>query len=121
MPVDPFTERLARVRQRFMSSLENKIEDSYADLPKLSGDGREVTDMVGETYRRIHGIVGVGPTVGFAATGKAAKIAENVLLGPHAAVRGLVSNEVDALTKALNALREAARQELQATSSTSAL
>jgi chemotaxis protein histidine kinase CheA len=103
------------VRHRFISSLESKIEDTYADLPKLTGEGRDVIDALGETYRRIHGIVGVGPTVGFAATGKAARAVENVLLGPYRATRGLVATEVDAFRKALHALREAARQELQAT------
>ena len=72
MPIDSFAEHLARVRQRFVSSLESKIEDTYSDLPKLSGEGRGVTDALGETYRRIHGIVGVAPTLGFAATGQAA-------------------------------------------------
>jgi chemotaxis protein histidine kinase CheA len=115
MPADLFAERLARVRQRFASSLENKIEDTYADLPKLSGDGRDVTDTLRETYRRIHGIVGVAPTVGFVATGNAARTVENVLFGPYRATRGLVSNEAEALRKALHVLREAARQELQAT------
>jgi hypothetical protein len=115
MPIDLFAERLARVRQRFASSLESKIEDTYADLPKLCGDGHDVVDVLGETYRRIHGIVGVSPTVGFVATGKAAKTVENVLLGPYRATRGLLATEVDAFGKALHALRETARQELQAT------
>ena len=115
MSSDLFAERLARVRQRFISSLESKIEDTYAALPKLSGDGRDVTRALEETYRRIHGIVGVGPTVGFAATGKAARTVENVLLGPYRATRVLASTEADALTKALHVLREAARQELQTT------
>jgi chemotaxis protein histidine kinase CheA len=115
LPADPFAERLARVRQRFIASLESKIEVTRADLPKLSGEGRDVATAVEETYRRIHGIVGVGPTVGFAATGKAAKTVEDVLLGPYRAARGLVVNEIDDLKKALQALHEAAQQELQAT------
>jgi hypothetical protein len=115
MPADPFTERLARVRQRFVTTLESKIEDTYTDLPKISGDGPDVTATLDETYRRIHGIVGIGPTVGFAATGKAAKTVECVLLGPYRAARGLIPNEIDALRKALHALREAAQQELQST------
>jgi chemotaxis protein histidine kinase CheA len=115
MAVDPFSVRIDRVRQRFLSGLESKIEDTYADLPKLFGEGHSVTDTLGETYRRIHGIVGIGPTVGFPATAKAAKTVENVLLGPYRASRGLVSNEVDALKKALHVLREAAHREVQIT------
>jgi recombinational DNA repair ATPase RecF len=38
MAVDPFAERLARVRQRFVSALESKIEDTYAAIPDLSGE-----------------------------------------------------------------------------------
>jgi chemotaxis protein histidine kinase CheA len=114
MPADPFTERLAQVCQRFATTIESKIEDTYTDLPKLAGDDVDPATL-GETYRRIHGIVGVGPTVGFALTGKAAKTVESVLFGPHRAARGLVPNEVEALRKALDALRETARQELQAT------
>ena len=116
MAADLFAERLARVRQRFVSTLASKIEDTYAALPKLSGEGGDVTDTLEETYRRIHGIVGVGPSVGFVATGKAAKTVENVLLAPYRSTRGLASNEADALKKALQVLRETAQQELQTTS-----
>jgi chemotaxis protein histidine kinase CheA len=115
MPADPYAERLAKVRQRFVTTLESKIEDTYADLPKLSGGGTDVTGAMEETYRRIHGIVGIGPTVGFTATGKAARSVENVLLEPQRAARGLAPNEIDAFRKALHMLRETARQELQTT------
>lgn len=115
MPVASFNQRLALVRQRFVSTLESKIEDTYADLPKLSSDGRGVAETLDETYRRIHGIVAVGATVGFPATGKAARMVENVLLGPHQAARALAANELAALKKALHALRQTAEQELQAT------
>ena len=115
MPADPYAERLAKVRQRFVTTLESKIEDTYADLPKLSGGGTDVTGTMEETYRRIHGIVGIGPSVGFTATGKAARSVENVLLEPQRAARGLAPNEIDAFRKALHMLRETARQELQTT------
>jgi hypothetical protein len=42
MSTDPFTERLARVRHRYVSTIEGKIDDTYADLPKLVGDGPTV-------------------------------------------------------------------------------
>jgi hypothetical protein len=113
MVVDPFAERLARVRQRFISTLESKIEHSYADLPKLSGEGRDAIDTLGEAYRRMHDIAGVGPTIGFVATGRAAKTVENILLGPYRATRGLGAAEVDAFKKALHVLREAAQREVQ--------
>jgi chemotaxis protein histidine kinase CheA len=113
MPTDPFTERLDRVRHRYVSTIQSKIEDTYADLPKLVGEGPGVTMTLEETYRRIHGIIGIGLTVGFAATGKAAKAVENVLLEPHRAARGLASNEVNALKQALDALRDAVQRDLR--------
>jgi hypothetical protein len=91
---DPYAERLARVRQRFVSALESKIEDTYASIPDLSGDTSAVIETVGETYRRMHGIVGIGPTVGFSGTGRAARSLENILLLPHQAERGLTSEEM---------------------------
>src|ERR1700694_2696559 len=83
MPVDQFTERLAKVRHRFASTLESKIRDTYGALPNLSGDGGEVVETVEETYRRIHSTAGIGKAVGFAATGRAARNVENVLLPAH--------------------------------------
>ena len=38
MTVDAFADRLARVRQRFVSTLECKIDDVYKAIPKLSED-----------------------------------------------------------------------------------
>ena len=35
MTVDPFAERLARVRQRFVAGLESNIEDTYKAIPNL--------------------------------------------------------------------------------------
>ena len=113
MPTDPFTERLDRVRHRYVSTIQGKIEDTYADLPKLVGDGPGVTMTLEETYRRIHGIVGIGMAVGFAATGKAAKTVENVLFEPHRAARGLGPKEIDALKQALDVLRDTVQRDLQ--------
>jgi chemotaxis protein histidine kinase CheA len=113
MAVDPFTERLARVRERFVSALESKIEDTYAAIPVLSGETVDVIEAVEETYRRIHGIVGIGATVGFAGTGRAARHLENILLEPHQAERGLTVEEIATFKKALHTLREAAAGELR--------
>ena len=111
-----FAERLSRVRQRFITSLESKITDSYEALPVLVGEGATVNDAVAETYRRIHGITGIAPSVGFADTGRAARDAEVVLLMPFRERRGLKETELDAFRKALHGLRDAAQHELQATS-----
>ena len=113
MAVDPFTERLARVRERFVSALESKIEDTFAAIPDLSGATSAGVEAVGETYRRMHGLVGIGPTVGFAGTGRAARSLENILLPPHQAERGPTSQEIASFKIALHALREIAAHELQ--------
>jgi len=112
MSADPFTERLARVRHRYVSTIEGKINDTYADLPKLAGDGPGVATTLDETYRRIHGIVGIGLTVGFAATGQAAKTVENVLFEPHRTARGLGPNEINSLKQALDVLRDTVQRDL---------
>jgi hypothetical protein len=113
MAIDPFAERLARVRERFVSALESKIGDTFAAIPDLSGETAAVIETLGETYRRMHGIVGIGPTVGFAGTGRAARRLENILLEPHQAGRGLTSKELASFETALRALRETAAGELQ--------
>jgi chemotaxis protein histidine kinase CheA len=112
MSVDQFTERLAKVRHRFASTLESKIKDTYVALPRLSGDGDDLVDVLGETYRRIHSIAGIGKAVGFSATGRAARNVENVLMAAHFAGRGLKADEVAALKKELQSLRDAAQREL---------
>lgn len=109
---DQFTERLAQVRARFAAALPAKILETRAALPNLAGDNSNVVLIVGETYRRIHGICGVGPTVGLAATGSAARNAELVLLPAYRDSRALTLAEAASFKETLDALDEAARQEL---------
>ena len=71
MPVDRFSERLAKVRHRFMG--REAAFNGSRPFQSSSAKRPEVTEVVGEAYRRLHGIVGVGPTVGFTATGRAAR------------------------------------------------
>jgi hypothetical protein len=113
MTIDPFTDRLARVRHRFVSTLEGKIEDAYAAIPQLSNGVPAAAPTVAETYRCMHGIVGIGPTVGFPATGQAARDVEVVLRSPQQAKRGLTDGEIQTLNTRLDALREAAARELR--------
>jgi hypothetical protein len=112
MSADPFTERLAKVRHRFVSALNGKIDDACAAIPKLSGSAPAVVEAVDTAFRRMHGIGGVGPTLGFAATGRAARTAEHILLTPRHEQRGLTESEVALLNDALRGLRETATREL---------
>jgi chemotaxis protein histidine kinase CheA len=113
MTVDAFADRLARVRHRFVSTLEGKIDEAYAAVPKLSDIAPEAAATVAEGYRRIHGIVGIGSTVGFPATGRAARDVEDVLRGAYHDRRGLTADEILNFKKSIHALREAAARELQ--------
>lgn len=113
MQPEQFRNRLDAVRQRFASSLEGKIQDTVAELPLLCGDGDSVIDAVAASYRRIHDICGVGAAVGFAVTGRAAKHAEDVLVGAFRGRRGLGADELSRLEQALDALAAAAAGELR--------
>lgn len=113
MPVDPFADRLARVRHRFVSTLEGKLDEAYAALPKLSDGAPAAAEAVAEIYRSMHGMVGIGPTVGFPETGHAAQDVEDILRPPQHAGRGLTADEVLLFKQRLDALREAAARELQ--------
>jgi chemotaxis protein histidine kinase CheA len=113
MNVDAFADRLAKVRHRFVSTIEGKIRDAFETVPRLAATAPAAAADVAAAYRAMHGIVGIGPSVGFAATGHAARQAEEVLRGPHRDGRGLTSDEMSLLMTRLHALRETASRELQ--------
>jgi HPt (histidine-containing phosphotransfer) domain-containing protein len=113
MATDPFLDRLTRVRDRFAAKLASKIDETHAAIPQLSDAVPAAAAAVDEAYRCVHGIVGVGPTVGFPQSGRAAHDVENVLRSPRIENRGLTAGEIQALTKALQELRQAAACELQ--------
>jgi chemotaxis protein histidine kinase CheA len=113
MSVDAFADRLARVRHRFVSSLQSKIDDAFTSTAKLADLAPGAVAAVGETYRCMHGIVGVGPTVGFPVTGRAAHDVEELLRPAQQEGRGLRPDEILILKKRLIVLREAAARELR--------
>jgi hypothetical protein len=113
---DQFSERLDAIRIRFASALEDKIKDTYAELPHLSEAGVDVVNVVANAYRRIHGICGVGPMVGFGATGRAAKAVEGVLIDAYRSQRGLTAAETTRLEQTLGLLAAAAQAELRSNS-----
>lgn len=113
MTADPFTDRLARVRDRFAKTLAGKIDETFAAVPKLSSVAPSAAAAVAEAYRCVHGIVGVGPAVGFLATGNAARDVETVLQTAQHERRGLTAEEIELLTKTLQVLRAVAGRELR--------
>jgi chemotaxis protein histidine kinase CheA len=113
MSLDIFADRLARVRRRFVSTLQGRIDDTAASLDKLAAKAPAAGMAVGEAYRCVHGIVGVGPTVGFPATGRAAHDVEDLLRPAQNEHRGLSDGEMALLRQRLDALRGAAAREMQ--------
>jgi hypothetical protein len=110
---DEFETRLARVRHRFATTLESKIKGAVVSLDRMSHSQGGVIKHIADSYRNLHGICGIGPTVGFTATGEAARAAEGVLIQAHHEKRGLNEREVMGLKKALENLRVAATLELR--------
>lgn len=110
---DPFTERLALIRTRFASNLSRTIESVDSALPQLVGEGETVNAALATAHRSVHGLCGMGPTVGFVNTGKAARVVERILLQPLRAKRGLTQHEVTFVRKGLAELRNVAQAEIQ--------
>ena len=113
MYADEFEARLARVRHRFALTLEDKIRCTMVSADILSSTGGPLTDHLSGSYQRLHTIAGVGETVGFAATGNAARTAEAALLPAYHQKRGLTEGEALCLKKALAQLKTAAASELK--------
>jgi hypothetical protein len=113
MYADQFETRLARVRHRFATTLESKIESAVISASRMSRSDDGVIKHISDSYRCLHGICGIGPTVGFSATGEAAHAAETALMQAYHESRGLTEREVLSLKKALHHLRIAAASDLR--------
>ena len=113
MYADEFEARIARVRHRFATTLEDKIKCTMVSAEILSRSGGPLADHLTGSYQRLHTIAGVGETVGFAATGTAARTAEAALLPAYHQNRGLTEDEALCLKKALAQLKTAAASELR--------
>ncbi|MGA7806462.1 Hpt domain-containing protein [Bradyrhizobium sp.] len=113
MYTDRFEMCVARVRHRFATTLENKIETTMMSAGRMSRGDSSGIKTVSNAYRHLHGIYGVGATVGFAATGEAAHAAESALIQAYHEERGLTETEVRSLKQALARLRDVAASELR--------
>lgn len=110
---DEFNERIARVRQRFAAALPQKIEGGLAALPRLADSDADAIETLVVTHRSLHEMCGIAPSVGFAATGTAARTAETVLREPAKAKRPLTPQEITAYRTAIENLRNTAQSELE--------
>ena len=111
MEPDEFSERLAIIRKRFAGKLVTRISDAEAALPILAGGAPDIAAAVATTHRSIHELCGIGATVGFDATGRAARVMERILLEASRNKRGLTADEVAGLRAGLDELRKAARSD----------
>jgi chemotaxis protein histidine kinase CheA len=110
---DPFVERMAQVRARFASRLNDRLTSLDAALPGLIGGGQSVMEALAAAHRTAHDLCGVGPTIGFHETGRAARKVEQILLAALRAGRGLSSAEGDNVRDGIAALRMAGEADLQ--------
>jgi hypothetical protein len=108
---DHFAERFAAVRERFAAKLDARIDEIEAAVPQLGGDGG--FDALEHAHRRAHDLCGVGPTMGFVATGQAARSVERLLQSPLKARRALDREEIELLRGHIEVLRTAARTDLK--------
>ncbi|MDB5600158.1 MAG: hypothetical protein JWN71_2202 [Xanthobacteraceae bacterium] len=113
MSESEFAERIAKVRARFVAKFADKLQETDAALPHLAGDGADAANAVEATYRRFHDMCGIGPTIGFDATGQAAKVLDAILIVPFRGRRGLSSDELARFLEGLESLRAVGRTEMK--------
>ncbi|MCF8475418.1 MAG: Hpt domain-containing protein [Pseudolabrys sp.] len=113
MSADDFNERLARIRTRFAAALPTKIDNALTALPLMSEKSANAIDTIVIVHRTLHEMCGVAPTIGFPATGKAARDAETVLREPAKTKRHLRTDEITALIAGIDGLRSAAQTDLK--------
>jgi chemotaxis protein histidine kinase CheA len=110
-----FFQRIAAVRERFVAKLETRIGEIESTVPRLQHE--DSMEALARVHRHAHDLCGVGPTMGFVATGKAARQVEQILLAALKANRSLTADEVARVTESVARLRAAAQSESQSAAS----
>jgi hypothetical protein len=100
-----FEASIDRVRVRFALKFSDKLQQTAADLPRMTEDASAPVEVVENAYRWIHDVSGIASTIGFEAIGQSARSCDAILLGPYRAQRGLSAAELAALTESLESLR----------------
>ena len=104
MMSDLFIDRIAAVRQRFSAQIDTRIEGIEAiALERGKGD----LDALAQAHRDAHHLCGVGATLGFVQTGKAARSVEQLLLAAVKSERKLTNDEIPRLLEGIALLRSA--------------
>lgn len=112
-----FAARIDKIRARVALKLADRIQQTDAALPKMTSGGSDAVNAVATAYRWFHDISGIGPTLGFQATGREARMCADILVGPFRAQRGLSTDELTLLTKGLESFRIVALDETHSTAS----
>ena len=108
---DIFAERVAAVRQRFVAKLDARIDVIASAMPQPGcTDGLEPLVLA---HREAHGLCGVGETLGFVGTGKAARSIERLMLAAVKAERTLTDDEIPRLREGIALLRSTALAEMR--------
>jgi HPt (histidine-containing phosphotransfer) domain-containing protein len=106
---DIFAERVAAVRQRFAGKLDARINVIASAVPQPGGGGLDALVLA---HREAHGLCGVGATLGFVGTGKAARSIEQLLLAAVKGERTLTDDEIPRLREGIALLRSTATAEM---------
>lgn len=108
---DPFAERLAAVRLRFVAKFDACIDVIVSAMSQ--SDCEDGLDNLALAHREAHGLCGVGPTLGFVGTGKAARLIERILLAALKSERSLTDDEIPRLLEGISLLRSTAAAEMR--------
>jgi hypothetical protein len=112
---EEFVARIDRIRARVALKLADGIQQTDAALPRMNGNGSDAIAAVASAYRWFHDISGIGPTIGFEATGRQARLCTNIMVSAFRAGRGLSPDELELLTSGLETFRIAALNETHST------
>ena len=106
-----YMERISTIRSRFSLRIADEIRTTVAVADYLTSPEAEVIEEIATIYRRFHSVCGIGATIGFDATGRAARTLDAILVGPFRDRRHLTPDEVKQLKEGLDVLWTIARTE----------
>jgi hypothetical protein len=112
-----FAARIDKIRARVALKLVDKMQQTDAALSQMVGGGSDAAEAVETAYRWLHDVSGIGPTIGFDATGRQARSCADILVVAFRAQRGLSPDELELLGNSLESLRIAALSETHSTDS----
>jgi hypothetical protein len=107
---DPYTERVAAVRLRFVANFDTRVGEIETAMPQHGGE--VALETLTEAHRKAHGMCGIGASLGYVETGIAARSIERVLLGAVKAKRVLTDDEIVRVREGIALLRLIAATEL---------